>query len=350
MNSRRDLLVGLGAILSLAGCAENEGVATTSASTQRPTDTSTPVPTEEPTRSATSTLAETATRTETATATPDPRVTALDSIEQKLVAELSDFTTNAEIDTRSLEAAVQNAGNNDRLYDVRDELGDIDTDRLTNEQQARYSRLQSAFWFVWWIELLHNDAANIVGAASQSWDNERGTSGTGLPIDPLEETLSTASGRLEDLRADSGPEGLAELEGYRSEDYDAVVNRYEQVLTQGELLIEQIRLHQEANGYFRSEEYEAAEEKYRSNADSYAETDWLEKYQPIIDEMICYAETMVERSQAFYRAKRLEEEGEEESAEVERELAPDPAEECSFGGESETSTPQNRIVTLPRFR
>lgn len=344
MNSRRDLLLGLGATLSLAGCAETEEAGTTSAPTQRPTETNTPTATDESTQSPTST----ATETETATSTPDPRTRALDGIEQTLVGELSDFTVNAQIDTRSLEGAVPNAGNNDRLYEVRSELRDIETDQLTDEQQGRYSRLQRAYWFVWWIELLHNDAVNLIDAASQSWDKERGTTGTGLPIEPLDEALSTASGRFEDLKEDSSKEGLAELEGYQAEDYDAVVSRYDKVISQGELLKEQLRLHQEANIIWNRDEYQNAEEKYRSNADSYAEKDWLEKYQPVVDEMICYAETMVERCQAFYRAERLEEEGEKESAEVERELAPSPEEECGFGEGTETSTPQERIVT--RFR
>ncbi|WP_144900881.1 hypothetical protein [Halobellus captivus] len=347
MTFRRDLLMGVGAILSLAGCAEPQESDSTTTTTQTQTETTTQT-TDEPTESATSKATET--ETETEVSTPDPRVTALDSIEQKIVAELTDFSINAEIDTRSLGATVQDAGNNDRLYEARSERGDIDTDDLTSDQQERYSRLESAYWFVWWLELLHNDAAVIIDAVPNSWDNERGSSGTGLPVDPLRETLSTASGRLEDLKEDSSKEGLAELEGYGIEDYDAVVSRYEQVIDQGELLIEQIRLHQEANGIWQKEEYEKAEEKYRSNAESYAGMDWLNEYQSTIDEMICYAETMVERSQAFYRAQSLEEAGETESAEVERELAPNPEEECSFGDEEQTETPQDQILNPFRSR
>lgn len=340
MRSRRDLLMGLGAVFSLTGCAETAEPTSTPVPTQESTATRVPT-TAEPTASPTSTPTETETQTETST--PDPRVSALNSIEQKITAELSDFAINAEIDTRSLEASISDAGNNNRLYTVREELGDLDPEDLTDEQRGRYSRLQSAFWFVWWIELLHNDTVNIVDAARSSWENERGAAGTGLPIDPLEGRVSTASDRLENLQEDSSEEGLAELDGYEAGDYQAFVNRYDNVISQGELLIEQINLHREANLPWRNEKYQEAEEKYASNVESYREKEWLEEFQPVIDEMVCYDETMVERCQEFYRAKRLEEEGEEEDAEVTRELAPDPEEECSFGEENETATPEGRI-------
>jgi hypothetical protein len=351
MSSRRQLLVGLGAVLSLGGCSQTEESdsptanptgSTTSANSDTPTHTSTPTQAsaQDTTKSPIETTKETTSgaEDETRTPTPDPRVNALNTIEQKLIEILSHFSLNDEINTRPLQLRVRDAGSNDQLYETRSEFNSINTDELTSRQSVRYSRLKSAYWFVWWIELLHNTSKEINDAVPESWDNKRGTAVTPpplssplSPVNPLRDSLSAASGRLEQLIEYSDNKGLAELEGYESEDFNAVVKRYERVIAQGELLIEQIRLHQEANGYWRNEAYKGAEENHRANARSHIETNWLESFKPTIDEMVCYAEAMADRSEVFYRAQRLEEEGETEAAKIERELAPpEAAEVCDF--------------------
>jgi cell division septum initiation protein DivIVA len=81
------------------------------------------------------------------------------------------------------------------------------------------------------------------------------------------------------------------------------------------------------------EYYEDAKEQYESNLESHKEPDWVSELQPIANEMICYAETMIERCEEFILAEKLEEEGKEEDAETARNLAPKPSEECDFDDE-----------------
>jgi len=342
MASRRDVLTGFGGIFSLSGCAgENETGSTSSAT---PTVTDTPTETDTQTATRTSPPTATATSTQTDVPTPDPYTRKLNEVERKLLEEMSEFTRGRDIDNLPFEISAPNPRDSSRLFDTRGELNDINQSQLSDEQKGRLSRLWDAFWFVWWTETLHNDVSNVLDSASKSWDNERGTKGTNESVEPLEDAYSTASDSFDRLKEYSSRSGIAELEGFTEDDFGLAVDRYSIPISQAQTLIEKIGLHQVANLEWHQENYQEAEEKYRNNADSYAEPNWSDHFQPIVDEMICYAETMVERSQAFLRAQKLEEKGEPNDAEVERDLAPDPAEECSFESAELTPTSEESIA------
>ena len=254
MRTRRDLLIGVGATFCLAGCSGNGD--TESTTTQQPTTTSTPTPTTTPTQTSTPTETETQTPTETEEPTPEPGTAALNNIEQLLLEDLSNFAMGGGIDDRDLNEPVLSPGTNDNLYEIRDKLGNIDTSELSDELRTRHSRLQSVYWFVWWTKMVHNDAGEIIDAAAESWDKYRDTTTTADPINPLADSLPVASEHFDNLKEDSSKDDLAELEGYTEEDYESVVNRYDQVISQGDTLIEKIRLHKEANSLMENEEYQ----------------------------------------------------------------------------------------------
>jgi hypothetical protein len=116
-------------------------------------------------------------------------------------------------------------------------------------------------------------------------------------------------------------------------DYTAVVDRYSNAVSQAKTLVENIQGHIQARSDWNLEYYEDAKEQYESNRESHKESDWVSELQPIADEMICYAETMIERCEEFILAEKLEEEGKEEDAETARNLAPTPSKECEFDDE-----------------
>lgn len=332
MQTRREVLLGLSAICSLAGCAGGDAPSTEATATTRP-PTATDTPTSTPTATATATPTETDTPTETATPTPNPEAEELDAIEALLVADLDPFRTNGSWEAKALDSRVKPSSSNEQLFEIRTRLNDLNESQLSEAQQSRQSRLWEAFWFVWWLRELHNDVRDVLNAVETAWENERGESGTSLPVKPLEGARDTAQTQMSRLEEDATKAGLGELSGYTEDDYDAALGRYEDALSQSETFIDKIRLHQEANADWEIDNYLGAKDKYERNVESYAEPDWNEHIQPVIDEMSCYAETMVERCDAFYRAEQLEEDGDEEEAEREREFAPKPTEECSFDGE-----------------
>lgn len=332
MENRRDVLVGFAAAFSLAGCAGSEETGSTT--TQEPTTTATRSAT--PTDTSTPTATPTATETDTPEPTPDPETEELNEIESMLIEDLDPFRTNGSWGAMPLDSRVEETSNSERLFDIRTRLNDVNESQLSEDQQARYSRLWSAFWFVWWTRELHNAVRDVLAAVSTAWENERGSSGTSVPVEPLEGARSTALTQMGRLEEDASKSGLAELNGYTEDDYETAVTRYEDALSQSDTFIDKIRLHQEANSDWDIENYLGAKDEYERNVESYAEPNWNKHIQPVVDEMVCYAETMVERCGAFYRAKRLEEEGDEEEAEREREFAPKPSEECDFTGGDES--------------
>lgn len=342
---RRRFLSVVGVAL-FAGCSQSSDGASdaTATDTATPTSTATPTttatPTETPTESDTPTQTETDTPTETEspTETPEPTPEPVDRELTEAADHIQSALTKYMPPTRLVDASLKDKAptddiQNQEIYEARDLINSVENEFLSGEQQARLKRLQNAYWFVWWLGPTHN-------AIRKLYQQRPGRDGSGYQ--DFWDAISPAEEELERLMNESDASGIEVLPDYSSEEYEAVVDRFDSLIADsGELadVAEQIQsaegTYNEAMTQHKNERYHVAIETFNKAAsafddvaDTITDLDVADEYEDLQGAMECYTTTMSVRSEDYIEAAEYGDEGEHDRRVVVEETATDPEEEC----------------------
>lgn len=326
----RRYYLGVVASALLAGCEGVEQPAadpTPSAPEPTPAPTDTARPTERDT--------ETETPSETATETPEGPNEDLESIAADVTAAvdayLSDGGGDRLTDVRPDEFVALSSVR-ETLYDARETRRDVDRSRLPPDEQARYDRLEGAYWFAWWLGLTHEALNSAYEQLQSGWDaildEEWDTAqshwnAVGEDVDDAEEFLAN-------LREDSDSGDMVVFDRVDANDYDAKVDQLDAHVTDSSALgsalstlAEGFQLYASTGEY----RYFNAELEFSDADETLRETSWEPTYRDLVDDARCVAGAMASGCERLDEARQADD---PERADRLRESADDEFDDCEI--------------------